>query len=287
MQYRTLGRTGLTVSVVGFGGAPLGIPNYMESWDPGREGERTSGVRALLRAHESGITYWDTAPGYGDGVSERVMGEALKGKRDEIVVATKVGGDWTYDNVIASCEESLQRLGVETIDVFQFHGGHYTDEMARAVLGPGLDAMRRLREDGKIRFVGLTGEGSTGAMERIVDSGALDTMQIGYNICYQHPANYVNKDGIMFQAHAQDMGIVTMRTLSSGLLQRIMGQVFRDAVRDLDLNAFCLNYVLSSPLVDVALVGMRRPEEVDANVAVADDLAGRLDVELLHVRFVD
>jgi len=83
------------------------------------------------------------------------------------------------------------------------------------------------------------------------------------------------------------MGIVTMRTLSSGLLQRIMGQVFRDAVRDLDLNAFCLNYVLSSPLVDVALVGMRRPEEVDANVAVADDLAGRLDVELLHVRFVD
>jgi len=290
MHYRTLGRTGLNVSEVGFGGAPLGVSNYLEKWDASAPTERKTGIRALHHALDLGITYWDTAPGYGDGQSERLFGEALAGRREEVVLATKVGFPWSCESVIASAEASLSRLGVECIDVFQFHGGYYTAEMAEQVLGGGMEAMRRLREQGKIRFVGITAEGSTGPLEKIVGTGALDVLQIRYNVCYQHPCDYISeKAGIIYRAEEQGMGIVTMRTLTSGLFQKTMRAAFPEAVRGLDLDAFCLAYVLSNPLMDVALVGMRRPEEADRNAAVSDAVASgkaRLDLAALHHRFV-
>jgi uncharacterized protein len=288
MQYRILGNTGISVSEIGFGCAPLGIRNYMESWEPAHDTEQSDGIAALHRSVEIGINYWDTAPGYGDGISEEIVGKALRDHRGEVYIATKVGEPWTYDAVMTSCEDSLRRLGVETIDVLQFHGGHYTDAMTDALLGPGMDAMRQLREQGKIHYIGATGEGPTGPFERAVTSGDLDTMQIGYNFCYQSPANYVNNDaGIMFRAEEQGMGIITMRTLTSGLLHRVMQAAFPEQAREMDFNAFCLNWNLSNKLVDVALVGMRRPSEVDQNAAISDAVETRLDIEGLHRRFVD
>ncbi len=287
MQYDVLGRTGLPVPKIGFGGAPLGIANYMEAWDPTAEGERKSGLAALHRALDLGITYWDTAPGYGDGKSERLMGEVLADHRDEVNVATKVGTPWRYDDVIASAEESLRRLGVDCIDVFQFHGGHVTVELAEQVLGGGFEAMRRLREQGKIRFMGITAEGSTGPLEGLIATGELDTLQIRYNFCYQHSCDYVNENaGIVHQAEAQGMGIITMRTLTSGLFQRTMRAAFGSVADEIDMDEFCLNYVLSNPLIDVALVGTRRPEEIEKNAAVVDAVEKRLDLVALHHRFV-
>ena len=286
MQYGTLGRTGLAVPQVGFGGAPLGIADYMEPWSPAAEHEHHAGVEALRRALEQGITYWDTAPGYGDGLSERVIGEVLPEHRDDVIIATKVGAPWSFDAVVASAEASLKRLRVERIDVLQFHGGHITAPMAEEILGGGMEAMQRLREQGKIGFIGITAEGSTGPLEQIVATGELDTLQIRYNVCYQHPCDYINnKAGIIHQAESLGMGIITMRTLTSGLFQKALCAAFPEAVAALDLNAFCLNYVLSNPLVDVALVGMRRPEEVDRNAAVADAVETRLDLAALHDRF--
>src|SRR6266545_5974740 len=123
MQYRTLGRTGLRVSEVGYGGAPIGIPNYNEVWDPAAEAETWSVLAAVRRAVEVGINYFDTAPGYGHGRSEEVLGEALDGRRDRVVIATKTpwkkrSQEWIIDGV----EHSLQRLRTDHIDVLQLHG---------------------------------------------------------------------------------------------------------------------------------------------------------------------
>ncbi len=287
MRCRTLGRTGLEVSELGFGAAPLGITNYLEKWVARGAKERQAGIRALERALELGVNYWDTAPGYGDGLSEQVIGEVLPGVRDRVVIATKVGAPWSHEGVIASCEASLRRLRVDFIDVLQFHGGHYSDEMAGQVLGGGMEAMVKLREQGKIRFIGITAEGSTGALERIIATGQLDTLQTRYNFCYQHTCDHINENaGIIYRAEEQRMGVITMRTLTSGLFQRTMRAAFGDRVNTLDLNGFLLKWVLSNPLVDVALVGMRRPEEAEANARIAGN-PHRFDIAGLHYRQVD
>src|SRR5438105_5043250 len=108
MQYRTLGRTGLRVSEIGFGGAQVGIPNYIERWDPAGADEQQSVIRALERALDLGLNYVDTAPGYGAGTSEEVLGQVIGRRRAECVVATKTGGR-DPEGIVRSVEESLRR----------------------------------------------------------------------------------------------------------------------------------------------------------------------------------
>ena len=116
-------------------------------------------------------------------------------------------------------------------------------------------------------------------------SGEIDTLQICYNFCYQHPCCLINpRAGTIWRAKEQGMGVITMRTLTSGLFQRTMAAAGGPSSESFDANAFLLTYVLSNPLVNVALVGMRRVEEVERNVSVADT-AERLDLEGLHHRF--
>src|SRR5690349_17860400 len=110
MQYRVLGRTGLRVSEVGCGGAPLGIANYNEVWNPLAPDTTASMIDALHRAIDLGYNYFDTAPSYGDGRSEEVMGMALAGKREGVYLASKT--EWKdHDRawVIARAERSLKR----------------------------------------------------------------------------------------------------------------------------------------------------------------------------------
>src|SRR5947209_19348538 len=92
MRYRTLGRTGLRVSEIGFGGAPAGIAHYIEPWDPAAAAERGSVVRAIRRGLGLGLNYLDTAPGYGAGLGEAIYGQALGGRRHGGELATRTGG---------------------------------------------------------------------------------------------------------------------------------------------------------------------------------------------------
>src|SRR5262249_56651469 len=92
MQYRTLGRTGLRVSEIGFGGAQVGLADYIEKWDPNGEAEQQSVVQALNCALDLGLNYVDTAAGYGNGLSEEVLGRVVGKRRAEGIVATKTGG---------------------------------------------------------------------------------------------------------------------------------------------------------------------------------------------------
>ena len=284
MQYRILGRTNLKVSEIGFGGAQVGIPNYMETWDPRGPREQQTILDALDRALDLGLNYVDTAPDYGDGISEEVLGRVVGKRRDEIVLATKLS-DYDGKSVIESAERSLRRLQTDIIDVLQFHGGIYEkDDLDTILNGGGLDALHTLRHQGKIRFLGFTAELPSGGVSTLIATGAFDVVQIRYNFTYQCACDFINPRGVMREAEDQEMGIVIMRPLTSGVFQRLMAQAFPQ-LAEADLSAFLLNYVLSNPFVDVAIIGMRRIEEVEANNALSDNTASRLDLEAVHDRF--
>jgi aryl-alcohol dehydrogenase-like predicted oxidoreductase len=157
MRYRTLGRTQLKVSEVGVGGAQFGLPNYMGSWDPFTAEAQQVTTATIHRALALGYNYFDTAPSYGNGRSEEMVGQALQGHREEVIIATKVtGGKWTPDGIRRSVDASLRRLQVDMIDIIQFHGGWYPRADVDVILeGDGLDTCLRLREEGTIRFIGF------------------------------------------------------------------------------------------------------------------------------------
>src|SRR5687768_2695931 len=107
-------------------------------------------------ALELGVTYFDTAPGYGGGISEEVFGRGLGADRQRVFVATKTPrSEWTPVGVRTSLEASLRRLGTDWVDLLQLHGGWYSDDAAARALDV-LDTYERLREEGKVRFLGLT-----------------------------------------------------------------------------------------------------------------------------------
>ncbi|MDH7571764.1 MAG: aldo/keto reductase, partial [Armatimonadota bacterium] len=190
------------------------------------------------------------------------------------------------DAIRQSVEASLRNLRTHYLDVLQFHGGWYPAGDVRRILHGGLQALQRLREEGVVRYIGFTAEGPSAGVSELIATGEFDVLQVRFNLMYGHTCDFVNEAGVMREAEAHGMGIVTMRTLTSGIFQKLLRHLLPEADYRLDVDAFLLNYVLSNPLVDVALVGMRRPEEVARNAAVSDDTASRLDLAALHHRFV-
>ncbi|MEX1020316.1 MAG: aldo/keto reductase, partial [Litorilinea sp.] len=162
MEMTTLGRTGCVVSRLGFGGAPAGLTNYLQDYDPADTAQRRTVQAALETALALGITYFDTAPGYGDGASESIFGEVLADAGADIFVASKVNHATTdvRTDVRRSVETSLHRLSRERLDLLQIHGTSYTPAQAAAILAPAglLAQMEQLRAEGLVRFLGFTSE---------------------------------------------------------------------------------------------------------------------------------
>lgn len=283
MEYTQLGRTGVTVSRLGFGGAPAGLTNYLGEYTPADAEQRRQVIDALQRAFELGVTYFDTAPGYGQGESESIFGEALAGVGDRAFVATKVT---IGQDVRESAEASLERLRRDRLDLVQIHGGSYTVAQADAILAPGgmLEQLVQLKAEGVIRFIGFTTEDQNPAVYRFIETGQFDTIQLCYNLLYQHPAEWTRPFGSMFEAEQAGMGVVTMRTVTSGLFQKWVQ--WANPANTFDYTPSLLHFVLSNPMVDVALVGMRDVDIVEANVRIAEDLDGRIDLEKLHAKYV-
>lgn len=287
MQYKVLGRTGLKVSVIGYGGAVLGIPYYLAPEDTKDSATQIVYKAAIERAVELGINYFDTAPGYGDGTSESIFGDALSGYRDRIFLASKVTYSGTPDAIQSSVEQSLRRLRTDHLDVMQFHGGYFNDREVDGILNGGrLERLEQLRDAGKIRFIGITAEVPTGALEHLLATNRFDVLQICYSLINQLACDHSRQcRGIVALAKQYDMGVVTMRTATSGFLQKLMVRKFGDSIEAEAVTRMCIKYVLSTPEIDVALVGMRNPREVEMNAALADDLQARYDLEELHYRF--
>ncbi len=287
METAILGRTGLEVSRLGFGGAPLGLQGYLDREDKASADYEQRAVRALRTALERGITFFDTAPGYGDGRSEEIVGKALAGRRDEFALATKFH-QWHGDGADAeqTFTESLARLGTDHVDLLQLHGGYFTDETADALLASGVpDWAEREKARGRARFVGITAETTSGALERLLRSGLFDTLQIGYCLIYQSHCDHQREPrGIIPLAKELGLGVLTMRTATSGFLQHLLKLEF-PRLPAAKVTALAIRFVLSTPEVDCALVGMRTEDEVLANVALAEDPAARLDLAELNDRY--
>jgi len=285
MQYKILGRTGLKVSVIGCGGAVIGIPYYLAHEDTNDPAIQEIFISALERAFELGINYFDTAPGYGNGVGEITYAKALSKHRDKIILASKVTYSGNPDEIQNSVEQSLRRLKTDYLDVIQFHGGYFNDKEADDIMNGGrLEILEKLRDAGKVRFIGITAEAPTGALERMLSSQRFDVLQICYNLAYQHTCDHSRQcRGIAEIAENNNMGIVTMRTATSGFMQKLLNREF--GLDGEAITRMCIKFVISTPEIDVALVGMRNPKEVEINVALASDPNDRYNLDELHNRF--
>ena len=230
METRTLGRTGLQVSVLGFGCGAVG--GLMVRGGPADQ------ERAVARAIELGINYFDTAAMYGNGESERNLGRVMRSLKPNIRVGTKVripAGERgrIAAAVTSSLEASLQRLQLEQVDLFQLHNhitreGRDSDLTPEIVLGEVVPAFERLREQGKTRFYGITAVGDTPALHQVVDAGAFDTAQVPYNLLnpsagMKVASGYPAHDfgNLLEHTRAASVGVIAIRVLAAGALSGV------------------------------------------------------------------
>ncbi|NAZ85362.1 aldo/keto reductase [Kineococcus indalonis] len=301
---RPLGRSGVRVPVLGFGGAPVGnlrtaVPDAVAR-------------AAVGQALAEGVRYFDTAPHYGLGLSEERIGAALRGvPRDAFVLGTKVGRllepvpapagtdveggfdvpararrvwDFSAGGVRRSLEESLRRLGLERVDVLLVHDPDEHEEDART---GALPELHRMREEGLVRAIGA-GMNSTAPLTRFVEEFDLDVVLLaGHYDLLEQPA----LDDLLPAALRRGTSVVLGGVFGSGLLARerppadatyryapapadVLARAHRaaDLAREhgVTLPALALQAVLAHPAVASAVVGMRSPEEVRRDAALLD-----------------
>ena len=228
MQLRVFGRTGMRLSVLGFGCGAVG--GLMV------RGDAADQERTIARAIAAGVNYFDTAVQYGDGESEKNLGRVLqKLKPADVVVGTKVrlpGSELgrVADAVRTSLEGSLARLRLDRVDILHLHNpvtgqGGGPALSVRQVLDDVVPAFERLREQGKIRFLGMTALGDTAALHQVMDARVFDSAQVVYNMlnpsaASELPPSYPAQDyGRLFDhTKAAGVGVVGIRVLAGGAL---------------------------------------------------------------------
>ena len=227
MDMRTFGRTGMQVSILGFGCGAVG--GLMVRGTPADQ------ERAVARALEAGVNYFDTAAMYGNGESEKNLGRVLAKLKPTVIVGTKVripSADFGRIGaaVAASLEASLRRMGREQVDIFHLHNAITTHGggesiAANVVLDQVVPAFETLRQQGKTRFLGITAVGDTAALHQVIDARAFDSAQVSYNMLNPSaaaalPANYPAQDYARMFDHTQaaGVGVVGIRVLAGGAL---------------------------------------------------------------------
>jgi aryl-alcohol dehydrogenase-like predicted oxidoreductase len=302
VEYRRLGRTGLRVSEVGYGSWGIGGAQ----WGGADDEEST---RALGRAIDLGLNLIDTALAYGSGHSERVVGKVVRERPETVFVATKVppkNGIWPApdglpveeafpgDHVRECAERSLENLGIDAIDLLQLHV--WSDEWVGQ--GDLLETVDELRSDGKIRFFGISvNDHQPANVLRMIESGAIDTVQVIYNVFDQSP-----EDELFPACREHDVGVIARVPLDEGGLtgrvrpdtdfadddfrayyfsgsrrrqvhERVQAIVADLGIPDDALAETALRFVLAEPTVSTVIPGMRSIRNVERNVAVSDGRA--------------
>jgi len=298
MQMRSLGRTGLEVSALGFGCGPLG--GHFGPYD------KSVSIAAVRHAIDHGINIFDTSPFYSR--SEEVLGEALAGGyRDKIILCTKAGRngpkdfDFSPKAMLASLDRSLKTLATDRVDVWFAHDIEFASDV-ESVFTETADAMRRAQLAGKCRFIGMTGY-PPGLLARAIERARLDVV---LNYCHFSLTNSQMLSRLLPVADQHGTAVVNASALMMGLFSRkgppawhSAPQPFKDACRMVvelcqqrgaDAEVLALQYVLRQPRVPCTLVGMCSVAEVDTNLRALDTTlnAGLLgDVQKLLAPFTD
>ncbi len=275
MKYRTLGKTGLRVSEIGYGAAQIGNVNMPE--------DRVEG--ALNAVLDAGINFIDTAAMYGQ--SEARIGKFISHRRDEFILATKCGDyvgetdgqyhivrDYSRDGILRTIDESRKKLDMDVIDIVQFHGLPDPDDDDEVAFEALLDA----RERGWTRFVGVSADGRAAAAA--ARRWPLDTQEFTYNILYQESA-----DDLMPTLKSQGMGTIIKRPISNAVWQqtqrpksdymggpwdRAQSIPLADLAGEMPILEFVLRFTLSHPDVCTAIIGSTNPDHIRANVRISD-----------------
>ena len=289
MRYRALGRTGLDVSALSFGASSLG--------GVFRAIEEAQGIEAVHAALEGGMNLIDVSPYYGLTKAETVLGKALRGiDRDQYVLATKFGryGDAEFDfsaaRVAHSLDESLARLGVEHIDIFQAHDIEFGD--LDQIVQETLPAMQRLKDAGKARFIGITGLPLiifTEVLERVGD-GTIDTV---LSYCH-YELNDTALLGLLPALERRGVGVMNASPLGTGLLssrgtpdwhpapERVKRACARAAAHcsqvGADLAKLAIQFSVRESRIPTTLVGTASPRNIQKNLRWIEE---PIDEELL------
>jgi L-galactose dehydrogenase/L-glyceraldehyde 3-phosphate reductase len=307
MEMRDFGRTGMRVSVFGFGCGAVG--GLMVRGAPADQ------ERAVARALAVGINYFDTAVQYGNGASETNLGRAWAKLKPKAYVGTKVRFTQAERGNIAaaaaaSLEGSLQRLGMDHVDIFHLHNAITLDGAeesfsVKMVLEEVVPAFEALRKQGKTRFLGITAVGDTAALHQVIDSGAFQSAQVSYNLLNPSagmpiPPGYPAQDyaRLLDRTTAAGVGTIGIRALAGGALSGVaerhpiaspapepIGSAMRydddlGRARRLaplvtegyaaNLAAAATRFVISTPAISTVLVGMATPAEFEAALAAVE-----------------
>ncbi|GAB5558986.1 MAG: hypothetical protein SynsKO_06330 [Synoicihabitans sp.] len=245
MPYGPLGRTGAMVSKLGIGTAPLGRANINSA----QAGE------IIAKAIDHGINYFDTAPNYSRGESERRLGPALKGKRDKVFLVTKTESD-TYEGTMKLLEESLRHMQTDHVDLVHLHN------LGMASRWPDMDfafsekgamgALRKAREQGKVRFIGATGHVHPSQFHYAIDSGEIDVFMHAVNYVNQHTYDFEHK--VWARALEKNIGLVSMKVFGGG------ATTCRFPMEDYEI---ALRYTLSLKGLNTAVIGINQMEHLD------------------------
>jgi aryl-alcohol dehydrogenase-like predicted oxidoreductase len=299
MNYRKLGNTGIQVSEIGYGAWGIGKSMWIGADDD-------ASLRALDRAIDLGLTFIDTALAYGDGHSEQLVGRTVRNRTETVHVATKIppkDGRWPAaagshpdaafpgDHIRSRTETSLRNLGLETIDVQQFHVWH-DDWLGQ---GDWLETVEALKQEGKIRFFGVSiNDHEPETALALVRSGHVDTVQVIYNVFDQSPDDElfpaVREHGVGVLARVPfDEGGLTgaigpdstfpegdfRHHYFAGDRKREVAERVQAIVDDLGIAPdaiaeTALRFVLSSDAVSTVIPGMRSIRNVERNCAAGD-----------------
>jgi L-galactose dehydrogenase len=274
MEYRKLGQTDLNLSVVGFGTSTLG--DVFGNLDP------KEAIRAVHLAVDSGINFFDSSPYYGITLAETRLGEALAGRRDRVILATKCGRygfsefDFSAKRVIASMDESLRRLQTDHVDLFQAHDVEFGD--VQQVIHETLPALRQLQQQGKARYIGVSGYPPK-LLRHIAEATPVDSI---LTYCHYNLMN-TDMDGVL-TAFTRDRGIglINASGLCMGLLTEQgppdwhpAPQQVREAGRKAaefcheqgaDISEVALRFCLDHPYVASTLIGISTPRQVETSL---------------------
>jgi aryl-alcohol dehydrogenase-like predicted oxidoreductase len=291
MEHRTLGRTGLLVSEIGFGSLEIGRDWGIPVGDDFGRPDEANAIRALNAALDAGITFIDTAPAY--ELSEERIGKAISHRRSEFTLATKVGErkndgeqslyDYSAKATTAFIEQSLKRMKTDVLDLVQIHSAPI--EVIRK--GETLGALVKAQEQGKIRFIGMTG--SVEAAIEAVNDGSYDTVQVSYNIVDRDP-----EKKLFPLCRERNIGVIIKDGLGAGRLtakakalpddrrdDRVRAERLEKAFAEgswhpaklipaKSLAELALRWLLANRAVTTVIAGSRKIDHIAKNVCASD-----------------